>query len=565
MSKHRIRDLQITSTSTLHVMAQIHYVLFHFLRNAGWTWLWECDGYAGDSPNRVPDGNMEAAGAGSWAPLLGASLAKVSTPVHSGTQALSVDSGAVNAGTESSALTSMENLTKYHLAIWALNNTGQPWNVDVDLGTGYVTVGTIPSDGAYGLYHFNFTTAGAGTRKLRVVDNLNSQGTIYLSDVLVIKSYFDYNPSDAYRSGIDGATINPNQFSSGSYTFVAGDIGKVVCIWDPTNPKNSGAYKITAVPGGVATLELRSGSAAFVAQSGLSWRMINLAAAPENPSGTDNGQRGAGFGLQSPHASGWRLFIRQCQHGHWSVDPRPEITGIWGAPSATDFDFSTGTFYRTGPSTQNTKQSAYYLVSGAATTWPGMHGYFGGSDPVGGTKRFFLMTDDTGSFVSLVHWDSTNLYNACPIIGYMGSSPYLPDVEAWALFASWGAGPTGSYTEMNWQGTGRQFSALGTMIGPDGVTKDAIWGQYGYWNSTADVVTQSNAGDNPWSANEWLHKPIAVRDPDGVTGYPAEMTIDIGVLQGRQNLTHLSTFDSNAYLHFDNGFTWEWMGESILP
>jgi len=559
MSKHRIRDLQITSTSTLHVMAQIHYVLFHFLRNAGWTWLWECDGYAGDSPNRVPDGNMEAAGAGSWAPLLGASLAKVSTPVHSGTQALSVDSGAVNAGTESSALTSMENLTKYHLAIWALNNTGQPWNVDVDIGTGYVTVGTIPSDGAYGLYHFNFTTAAAGTRKLRVVDNLNSQGTIYLSDILVIKSYWDYNPLDTVPKGTDGATINPNQFSSLSYSFVAGDIGKVICTWDPTNPKNSGAYKITAAAGGVATVDMRSGTAAFVARSGLTWRMIDLTKAPGAP--TNTGHRGAGFGLQSPHSSGWRFFVRQNLYN--SNNP---AQCVWGAPADTDFDFSTGTFYKTGPSTQNTKQNAYTLWTSGSGTYTNQHYWSFSTSSSYGTNRFWLMTDDTGSFVAQVFWDSQtgSLYHDCPVMGYLGSSPYLPGEEAWGLFSSWNTW-TSATSRMNWNGGVTQFAYNGTMIGPIGLAEDAVWGQYGYANSTADVVTQSNAGDNPWSANEWLHKPIAVRDPEGEAGYPAEMTIDIGVLQGRQNMTNLSTFDSNAYLHFDNGLVWEWDGEAIVP
>jgi hypothetical protein len=558
MSKHRIRDLQITHSATLHHQAQIHYVLFHFLRNAGWTWLWECDSYAGDAPNRVPDGNQELVGAGSWTPLLGASLLKVTTPIHSGTQALSVDSGAVNAGVESSIFTSMENLTTYHVAIWALNNTGQPWNVDIDIGTGYVNVGTIPSDGVYGLYHFNFTSAAAGNRKLRVVDNLNSQGTVYLSDILVIKSYWDYNPLDTVPKGTDGATIAPNQFSSVGYSFVPGDIGKVICIWDTVNPKNSGAYKITATGGGVATVDMRSGTAAFVARSGVTWRMIDLTKAPANQANA--GHRSAGFGLQSPHSSGWRLFVRQNIWNAYNQAP----SAVWGAPDDTDFDFSTGNFYKTGPSTQRNKQNPYAAWGAGTNPYPNQH-YWSFSTITNATNRYWLMTDDTGSFVAQVMWDSASgtLIHDCPVVGHLGSSPYLPGEEAWGLFASWSVWATGN--RMNWTGGTSQFAYNGTMIGPTGVAEDAVWGQLGIGAAAVDVVTLSNAGDNPWSANEWVHKPIIVRDPEGVAGHPAEMTADVGVFQGRQNMTHLSTFDSNSYLHFDNGLVWEWDGEAIVP
>lgn len=558
--KHYIRDAQITFATATRGLGQVNYLLFHFLRTAGWEWLWECDGYAGNDPNRIPDGNMELAGVANWTALGGATISKVTTPVHSGTQALKVVSAVATDGVESAIFTSMENSKQYHGFIWVLNATGQPWNVQVDTGAGYISVGSIPHNASWQLFHFPFTSAVAGNRKMKIIDNMGTIGTIYVSDILIVKSYFEYNPTDAWVGGTDGSTINPDQFSSGSYNFVAGDIGKFICIWDPTNFGNSGAYQITAAAGGVATVNLRSGSAAFVAQGSLSWRMIDLADAPDNSAGADNGQRGAGFGLQSPHSSGWRLFVRQCQYGSASN----EVTGVWGAPVDTDFNFSTGTFYKTGPSTQHDKQSSYTIWTAGSGTWPSMHYWCFGPDSAPRTQRFWLMTDDDGSFLSMVMYDTSgNFYHDCPVIGYMGSSSYLPGEEAWALFSRWYNWTTTS--GMYWDNDNTRFAYSGTMIGPDGLAKDAMWGQLGVGSSTTDVTGQSNAGDNPWSGQEWIHKPIIIRDPDGDGNSPAEMVADIGVFQGRQNMVALSTFDSDNYIHFRNGFIWEWSGETILP
>jgi hypothetical protein len=199
--KHWIRDLRITLAANTRGQGQIDYVLFHFLRTAGWAWLWECDGYAGDDPNRVPDGNMEAAGTGSYTALGGgASIAKVATPLRSGTQALQVVSSAANEGVETSVFTSMENVTQYHVSIWAYNNSGDAWDVDIDTGIGsYANLGTIPDNGGvWTLYHFSFTSAVSGSRKLRVVDANSTLDEVYISDIHVFRSYFEYNPADAW-------------------------------------------------------------------------------------------------------------------------------------------------------------------------------------------------------------------------------------------------------------------------------------------------------------------------------------------------------------------------------
>jgi len=566
--KHWIRDLQIVlpagGTST-RGQGQIDYVLFHFLRTAGWEWLWECDGYAGDDPNRVPDGNMEAAGVGSWTALVGASLSKVTTPLRSGTQALKVTSPSSGAGVESAAFTSMENSTEYHLAIWAHNDTGQPWDVDVDPGTGYVNVGTIPDNGGvWTLYHFTFISAGLGTRYVRIVDSGSSLGDLYVSDIHVFRSYFEYNPADAWEGGNDGVITNPDQFSSPTYTFVAGDIGKVVCVWDTTNLGNSGAYKILSVAAGAATLDLRSGTAALTTQNALAWRMIDLAAAPENASGSDTAERGAGFGLQSPHASQHRLFMRQAQYG--PTNPYIDVVAIWGAPEDTDFDFSTGTFYLTGPSSQRNRQAPYTRVTSNTGPWANTHAFVTGDGDGDSTRRFFLMTDDDGTFVTIVGWDSGSNVHDTFIVGYLGADAGHPGVEEWALFARWenwysSAWHSGIY----FNGEATRFCSEGTVISPAGVAVSACWGQYGYGSATLDVVSQSNAGPNRWSGDEWLHKPIIARDRLGEEGAPSERDADIGVYQGRWNMVNLSTFDSDSFLHFRYGLMWEWSGEAVLP
>lgn len=565
--KHWIRDLQITFATNTRGQGQIDYVLYHFLRVAGWEWLWECDGYAGNDPSRVPDGNMEAVGVGSWTALGGASLAKVATPLRSGERALHVDSTAVSSGVESSALTSMENTTEYHVAIWAWNDSGQPWDVDVDTGTGYTNVGVVPDNGGvWTLYHFTFTSAAAGVRKLRVVDSSASLGEIYISDIHVFRSYFEFNPSDAWEGGVDGTITNPDQFSSGSYLFVLADVGKVVCVWDTANLGNSGAYKIVSVGAGVATLDLRSGTAALTTQSGLRWRMINLSAAPENAVGGNLAERGAGFGLQSPHASKHRVFVRQAQYG--PTNPYLDAIGVWGSPEDTDFDFSTGTFYKNGPSSQRDKQAPYALPTSATNPWIDTHVFVAGAETAG-ARRLFLMTDDDGSFVTMVVWDQTGgsgPSHDCLLVGQLGADAQHPGVEEWALFARWEYWFLSTYsTGIFFDANVRRFCRSGTVIGPDGLAKDALWGQLGIGTTSDDVVRQSNAGPNRWSGEEWVHRPIIVRDPYGDGNSPSERDADVGVYQGRQNMVGLSTFDSANYLHFTAGLVWEWSGEAVLP
>ena len=564
--KHWIRDLPITFATGTRGQGQMDYVLFHFLRTAGWAWLWECDGYAGDDPNRVPDGNMEAAGAGSYTALGGgASIAKVTSPLRSGTQALQVVSSATDEGVETSDFTDMENTTEYHVAIWAYNDSGNAWDVDVDDGTGYSNVGTIPDNGGvWTLYHFSFTSAALGSRKLRVVDANSTLGEIYISDIHVFRSYFEYNPADAWVGGSDGVVANPDQFSSVSYTFVTGDIGKVVCIWDTTNLGNSGAYVITSVAAGVATLDLRSGTAALTSQSNLDWRMIDLAAAPENAAGGDTAERGAGFGLQSPHSSGHRLFMRQSQSGPSA--PSIDAVAIWGAPSDTDFDFSTGTFYKTGPSSQKSRQAPYTRLTVNTGPWADTHLFVCGEDTAG-TRRFFLMTDDDGTFLTVVGWDANDSKHDSFVVGYLGSDVQHPGVEEWGLFARWETVYSSDWrNSIYFDANTYRFAYAGTVIGPDGQARRAGWAQYGYSNSAGtDVVTQSNAGPNRWSGDEWLHRPIIARDLWGVEYAPSERDGDFGVYQGRTNMVNLSTFDSDGYLHLVNGLVWEWPGVTVLP
>jgi hypothetical protein len=293
--------------------------------------------------------------------------------------------------------------------------------------------------------------------------------------------------------------------------------------------------------------------------------MIDLAAAPENVTGGDTAERGAGFGLQSPHASQHRLFMRQAQYGPTS--PFIDVVAIWGAPGPTDFDFSTGTFYLTGASSQRNRQAPYTLVTSNTGPWANTHAFVQGDGDTSDDRRLFLMTDDDGSFVTIFGWETSgNNRNDTFIIGYLGTDVQHPGDEEWALFARWE-----NWYPSAWRGSvdfdyeNYRFTYAGTVIDPNGQAVDAEWLQYGIGGSTASIITQSNAGPNPWSGEEWLHNPIVSRDRFGASGVPSERDADIGVYQGRQNMVNLSTFDSDGYIHFQNGLVWEWPGVTVLP
>lgn len=540
---HYIRDLLIprrptADYSATHMIGS--YVFYHFLRVMGWEWLWECDSQQ-DVPNHCPDGDMEVSGTASWLALgTGpAVLSKDASVKHQGLYALKVDSqGNADDGVRSSLLTNMENSVVYRIALWASNNTGSAWNVDVDTGTGsFTNVGTIPNNGGtWTLYHFTFTTNAGGSRYVRVVDNNATGGDMYLDDLNVFRSWFEYNGVD--QNGSDGDVQNGDEFSSAGYTFVAGDVGKVVVFYDPTNLGNSGAYTVDSINAGNAVLALRMGGSETLINTAvgtLVWRLIDLTAAPISAyvaGGGSASESGAGWGLESPHASEWRLFFRH--HAPSGSGEKGIMT--WSAPIASDFSVMNGDFMSYDPSTLRPRGESFNWSSFNTTD-----GWFlvgNGGDNTGDThKRLYAMVASGGEIASLgmrsVPELSTNLMG---LFGLSGTDARHTARESFMHMAkrNGGASPENEMAFDIFSGDG----ACGTE--ETSMPPAAL----GFWHTEEDTLRESDAKANPFSGDEVIQRPLVLRDYDGDYGYYSEKEFDTeDALWGcRDNLTEFTPF-----------------------
>lgn len=441
----------------------------------------------------------------------------------------------------------------YEIVLWAYNNSGVAWNVDVDQGDGsYVNVGTIPDNsGVWTLYHYDFETLSTGSRYIRIVDPAaaGQPHTIYVDSILVFRSNFEYQRLNAY--GTDGVLANPDQFSSASYVPDSKDIGKWLLIWDATNPSNSGWYKIiTDLGGGTVQVDMRSGTAVFTANTGLTWRIVDVEKQFEHTTPTH--QASCGFGIESPHTSGWRMFMRACR----GASASPQYDMIWAAPDGTaTFDMSTGAFYLDGPSTQKPREGVYQFNDSTTNLT-----HLTARPTVAGATRTWLITDDDLRFIDMVHWYTVSSSHGHFSIGYLGSAVSLPTIESFSLLATTVTGGD----EMGFSFANTRSWYYGTTFSPDGQAVQGSAGALGY-STNSCVIDQSNASDNPWSSEEVIFPLILIRDPEADDGCPAQSKSDAGLYMGRANLPDLATFDSDNYLHFKYGFIWEWNGEAIIP
>lgn len=689
-TKHWVRDVLLTDTGDYTAGGnhnRANALLYHFLKNAGFDWQWECDGDGGGghvlNPNHVDDGNMDETGAPTKYVATGsASIQKVTTPVRSGSQALEVDPSLGAGGVVTTALNSMvastlltglsgcslsapdaygntiydhnanisglednigrvfvisgssqpqnngefpivdwsagddkariynpsaiaESYTtgvyevsiairaKYELVLYVANN-GPALDVSVDPGTGSpVLLGTIPNNGGVSTrYHFAFTVDGSGD-VLVYVERPSADVPFYIDSMNVFRSMFEYmhardeSASGADTShypytggiavnhyGVDGVLTNPDQFSTGvgdNYSPGSDDVGKHLVIWDPVNNKNSGIYEIIAdVGGGVVQVNLRSGTATFTNATGLRWRIISVqqynscGMIPNKP--MPGWQQSAGYGIESPHTSKWRFFLRQNQGDGQTV----KSSEMWSAPEDTDFDQSTGHFYLTGPSVMRSRVREWTRNVGGSGTNPYMHtwrGYYSYStaDTI---TRLFIMTDEELSFFHFLNWDGrapgTN-HHGTFLVGYHQPDPDHPGIMAFVHMARWET--IGTAAEFYWDSSPDRFSYYGTCFDRYGVAQRCLLAQIGYGTGAGTVIDIGVAQPNPWSGEEWLHELRIINDPVGDAGVPSmrDAGPDFGVYEGRSNLPDLSTFDNNGFLHFRYGLVWEWMGESLVP
>ncbi len=434
-------------------------------------------------------------------------------------------------------------------------------DVEIDRGDGsYYNVGTIPANGGvFTEYHdFWFKRIGSGNSTFRLV--AQGAGTFYVGGAHIFRSYWE-RPS-LLVEGVDGIIANPDQFSSVGYTFTTNDVGKRIFIWDPDpgagRNKNSGCYEIISVLAGVATLDLRSGSAALISATGIKWRMalINTATYP-NSSSYLSSFRYIGFGLQSPHASKWRFFIRQYNVGGQTW----KGTFHWSAPVDTDFNVSTGHFYKSGPSVMRNRCGDW------TTKTTTMHFTQGPYCPAYLTTitRIFTMVAEDGSFFFHTNVHSiSNQEHSVFLYGYLGSD--LPGIRSFYELCRFGVQTGGSVgQEMYFDDDTKRFGRGGTGFNKTGITEEVGIAQLGYSITSTDdtsVETMTNAGQNPWSSQEWV-RPLILCSRD-VYQPPSMQMSNCGVFQARANMTFLATFDSHNYLHLQNGLVIEWMGESLV-
>jgi len=488
------------------------YILFHLLRVMGWTWLWECDSQ--NSPaNHCPDGDMEDTGVGSWTAIGGATLSKDSVSKHQGFYSLKVISAALNDGVRSAALTNMENTVVYRLAIWASNNSGAAWNVDVDTGTGsFTNVGTIPQNGGtWTLYHFTFTTNAGGTRYVRVVDNNATTGTIYVDDINVFRSWFEYNGLD--QSGSDGDVQNGNEFSSAGYSFVGGDVGKLLIFYDPVNLGNTGAYLISSISGTNAVLTIRGGGAETLINTAvgtLAWRLLDLTAAPTTAYESTSAS-GAGWGLESPHASQWRVFFRH----RASSGSTTKYIVTWSAPGPSDFSVMTGDFYVYEASTFRPRGSTYNWAS------PGDGWYITGhgGDTASTLCRLYVMVASGGEFFTFGTRMIPETNSAMALFGVTGVDSLHTVRESYVHLAVRNA--QSDTMEIAWS----QFpynGACGTDV------EDMPPAAFGLANTGDEAPLQdADARANPFSGDEFLERLLVLRDFDGDYGFYSEKEFDV--------------------------------------
>ena len=353
-TKHWIRDLFFTQPSSGYQGNQSRSwaALFHFLRNAGAPWLWECDGDRGpgnQDPNHILDGDMEDLGVLSWTVVAGGSVQKDDGTVRSGGQSLEITAAGLGDGVQSAALVDMyapvtdsagtgESISaavngiqtysgnsvfssqmigatftlaggqvngnrgsfaimlangttcriynphgqsdtyitpnppttlgntasitvnyKYEIAVWAYNNSGSPWDVKVDPGTGsFVTVGSIPDNGGtWTLYHFQFHVTGAGSVYVQILGT--AAGTIYVDGINCYRSAFERLASDHYNyygtTGTGDGVTDAITFAAGTCTltdnqvggaFSPNMVGEYVTIRNAANPGNNGTFVVAS-------------------------------------------------------------------------------------------------------------------------------------------------------------------------------------------------------------------------------------------------------------------------------------------------------------------------------
>lgn len=574
---HYIRDCNVPrrgSTIDNGGYLEALFVVYHFLRTAGFANIYEIDGHN----NHVSDGGMEETTSPPtyWTkePAAGGATVDFSTSnVHMGKQSLEVISSAIDEGVRSVDMNNIEVSRTYQVRFQVLNNTGRSWNVDVQTGSVgvWANIGTVPSSPSMQEFTAQFTSSASVTTNhaLRIIDNNYSTtpGTIYVDSVVIYESFFETKVSeDHLTANVDGKITAPDQFDSSSYSFVSGaaptgDEGKYLCVWDPTNLGNSGVYEVTSVVGGVATLDLRAGGTPSLTSNGandLRWRLIdpkNQAPYQYDP-GVDRMQY-CGFGLESPHTEKWRIFFR----ANFNTSGDYTWMQLWTSGYDADFDVYDGDFLTFESSTDDTKGSYSKGAGSGRFCIKGQNPGIRNSTGI----RIYLMTDDDKSFINILFRDVAGTYPDSVgggFVGFTGADSYHTLRESFCcLFPT--EAQVDAYQDIDFRSDGYSFSAHGAQhsdLGKGWMTRCTLM-NLGYGDTTGDELDLSsvNYRANPYDNQHWIRKPKIARDYDGLlSNNPTEKTMDNVGLWHSTKVADWTTIDSNSYLHIRQGFYWEW-------
>jgi len=551
MSLHYIRDAQTPAATTngsydYSLMLAIP-LLYHVLRCMGWTRLYEGMGY-NNAYNYPADADMEEDGTTDWTAVGTATLAKDTTIKYQRNQSLKVTSNASGDGVESDTWDApADTAATFYLKLRAYNDSGSSWDVQVDNGGGYASVGSIPDNsGVWTEYEFSYTRSATANNKFKVLDDNNTQGIIYLDDVQTYRQCFEHS---AYENGTDGDVVNGDEFESSGYTFDSGDVGHFLCFYDPTNPENTGGYKITSINAGNAVLDLRVGGSETLTNTtsqDLVWRIYdpNLCPVFSNTSDEDySAFHRSRVYLESPHSSKWRLGLQV-----YKTSYNVQTYGlIYGSPN-DNVPYNRAGFptYEGGPSTADFTYRYIHTPNSSNTRTP----------------RVYAMIAGDGSFVSfgMRHNEiSTYLYPYC-VVGYFSDDTEYTEQERFAWLAP------GSVAAEN----GTLDVEGGSSFGNGKICTDSdkvVDCSLAVLNTHSYIMNQDTDNRaNPFSSEEWVVPVVVVRDPGGDDYKYGEIEMDreSGFFWTRDNMNQYSTFDSETYFHLCNGLVWPWNGFSVI-
>jgi hypothetical protein len=371
--------------------------------------------------------------------------------------------------------------------------------------------------------------------------------------VNVFKSWYEYGSgvtAENLTGSPDGQILNDNEFHADSYNFVTGDINKILCIWDTTNEGNSGAWKVTGVSSYDAVLDLRAGgSPTLTSQTGLRWRLIDIDEAPYYNSSIPADSPVAGWGLESPHSSGWRLFCRP----NWIPTPYTWLD-FWSSPVSAGFDTHNGYFDLSYPSTRDVIPNC--CIQQDDTDVYNFSGY--ASSRSSGFTRFYGIVDDDNAYVHMAGRDGSRKA-AYGVVGFTGADADHTEAESFVHAMSIDRSTSASYGNIYFANSDlgmHRNCAVGTK------QEKLVFGVIGVLAyKDADLTEHSQSATaqaNPFSGEESVRIPVMHRDFFATQGYyTRKLMTDFGARQSRVNIATWTLVGTDLF-HIESGWCIPW-------